>query len=527
MGKSGSTSVRPAASRRLWLRSILGAVLAAGLVAGQAPAAQDPGKVPTTTTLTASPNPALQGQQVTLTAVVTDPTAAPACGGSVVFSGTTGGNVSSGLTPVPNTDDMATASIVVPEDGSLGIGPNSIGATFVPLSTQACAASSAPPISVDILTPSTTSVTATPDPQVEGQPVTITATVEMGAFGAPCTGTVAFAATDSSGNATNLGNGSLSTNPGGTPGVPPSSSAQISTSALSAGTYAVAAGYSGDDYCAASATATGATEVISPPPPIMNALVASILPDSRSVGPGIAATVFATMLNSSASSLTACGPALPANAPAGLVLAFQTTDPTTNSLTGQPNQPADMAPAGSAGSALTFVLSFTGPAGLTSLAQPVVFACSNAEAAPVLPGVDTVDLVFATSVIPDIIALAATSTLGVVEVPYSQGAPGAFAVATANVGAAAPLTVSADTGAATLPLTITLCQSNPATAACLAPPSASVTTSFAAGGTPTFSIFVSASGQVPFAPGTSRIFVRFGDAAGVSHGSTSVAVETQ
>lgn len=38
--------------------------------------------------------------------------------------------------------------------------------------------------------------------------------------------------------------------------------------------------------------------------------------------------------------------------------------------------------------------------------------------------------------------------------------------------------------------------------------------------------FVSASGAIPFAPGTARIFVRFLDEAGTLHGATSVAVET-
>jgi len=49
---------------------------------------------------------------------------------------------------------------------------------------------------------------------------------------------------------------------------------------------------------------------------------------------------------------------------------------------------------------------------------------------------------------------------------------------------------------------------------------------YAQNGTPTFSIFVQASAAVPFAPATSRIFVRFLDGGGVSHGATSVAVTT-
>ena len=48
-----------------------------------------------------------------------------------------------------------------------------------------------------------------------------------------------------------------------------------------------------------------------------------------------------------------------------------------------------------------------------------------------------------------------------------------------------------------------------------------------AGAAPTFSVFLEATGAIPFNPATSRIFVRFKDAAGNFHGSTSVAVETQ
>jgi hypothetical protein len=53
-----------------------------------------------------------------------------------------------------------------------------------------------------------------------------------------------------------------------------------------------------------------------------------------------------------------------------------------------------------------------------------------------------------------------------------------------------------------------------------------VSVNFAAGATPTFAIFATASSAIPFAPGSSRVFVRFKDSSGTSHGSTSVAVET-
>jgi hypothetical protein len=71
-----------------------------------------------------------------------------------------------------------------------------------------------------------------------------------------------------------------------------------------------------------------------------------------------------------------------------------------------------------------------------------------------------------------------------------------------------------------------VCQTNPANGQCLAPPASSIGVSLAAGATPTFSVFATASSAVPFAPGGSRIFLRFSDAAGQPHGATSVAVTT-
>ncbi len=70
----------------------------------------------------------------------------------------------------------------------------------------------------------------------------------------------------------------------------------------------------------------------------------------------------------------------------------------------------------------------------------------------------------------------------------------AFAVASANVGVTAPITVSVDTGAETLPATATICQSNPSSGQCLATPAASVSLDFAAGSAPTFSVFLQSTG---------------------------------
>jgi len=100
-------------------------------------------------------------------------------------------------------------------------------------------------------------------------------------------------------------------------------------------------------------------------------------------------------------------------------------------------------------------------------------------------------------------------------------------VATVNVGADAAIIVSADTGSASLPVTIIVCQTIPSTGECLTSASSSITSQINANATPTFAIFVKGKGQVSFDSAKNRIFVRFKDAGGVTRGATSVAVRTQ
>jgi hypothetical protein len=261
--------------------------------------------------------------------------------------------------------------------------------------------------------------------------------------------------------------------------------------------------------------------IYTPPP---TPLLAAILPDARSVEVGTPATVFATMLNTGASSLSGCQIALPPDAPPELSLTYQTTNPTTNALTGQPNQPATIA--GNGGQ--SFVLGFTATTAMNLTAQNLSFICAGVPSAPAAAGLNTIDLAFSTDPITDIIALGATpSNNGILIVPFSQGQAGAFAVASANAGAPGALTVVTDTGSYTLPIAVTLCATVPSTGQCLAAPTSTVALDFAAGATPTFSIFVTASAAIQLNPQTARLFVRFIDASGMSHGSTSVAVATQ
>ena len=249
---------------------------------------------------------------------------------------------------------------------------------------------------------------------------------------------------------------------------------------------------------------------------------ASVLPGSRSVELGKPATIFASLINAGSTPLQGCQVALPVTAPSGLILSYQTTNPATNALTGAPNTPATIA--GNNG-VQSFLVTLQGSQGFSAPGMALDFDCLGIGPAAVETGVDTVDLVMSTAPVADVIALSATiSSNGIVEIP--SGGASAFAVASSNVGATSQIVVSVDTGAASLPLTATLCQSNPSTGACLATPSSSVTVSDASGAAPTFSVFVEANGTIPFAPATNRVFVRFKDLAGAIHGSTSVAVET-
>ena len=250
---------------------------------------------------------------------------------------------------------------------------------------------------------------------------------------------------------------------------------------------------------------------------------AATLPGARSVELGHPATIFASIVNAGTTPLGPCRILLPVTAPSSLSLHYQTTDAATNALTGTPDSPAVIA--GSNGRQ-SFLVSLAGTEPVTAAGLPLDFTCLGAAPAEVVPGVDTVDLMMAPAPVADIIALAATPTGdGVVELP--AGGAGAFAVASDNAGIGAALIVSVDTSAASLPLAATICPSNPSTGQCLTTPAASVPVTIAAGATPTFSVFVTASAPIALAPATSRLFVRFKDAAGGIHGATSVAVMTK
>jgi len=123
--------------------------------------------------------------------------------------------------------------------------------------------------------------------------------------------------------------------------------------------------------------------------------------------------------------------------------------------------------------------------------------------------------------------VATTSGTNVVTIPV--GGSAAFSVASENQsGQSYPsITVKTTTGSnTTLPVQVTLCQTNPSSGQCLATPSATSTLApFAIGATPTFSVFVTATAAIASSP-SNQVIVLFTNPAGTILGSARVEVVT-
>ena len=272
---------------------------------------------------------------------------------------------------------------------------------------------------------------------------------------------------------------------------------------------------------------------------VPTSLVAAVLPSSRSVQVGTPATAFATVINPTSATriegFSAATPSVDALA-CGIVqltgvptlFLFQATDPMTNLPIGTPNTPVTIVP----GASQTFVVALTPTAGFCPVDVQFGFTCTNAGVGVAIIGLNTLLLTASPTPVPDIVALAATlNNDGIVNIPGAVGT-GAFSVATSNVGASGIVTVSVDTGTATLPVSGMLCQTDPITGQCTSVIAPTLTVAINANATPTFAVFVIGSQTVPFDPASNRVFVRFKDnAAGcgvpVTRGATSVAVRTQ
>jgi hypothetical protein len=256
------------------------------------------------------------------------------------------------------------------------------------------------------------------------------------------------------------------------------------------------------------------------PLPAAAQLAAAVLPSGRSVTVGATATAYATMINTGAVAATGCTIAPAVAIPATFF--WQQTDSATNALTGAPSTPVDIP----AGQARTFAFGFTPTGAFPATDVSLSFACSNTSSASVISGVNTLLLSASATPVPDLIAIAATTTNdGVAHVPSADGT-GFFSTAAVNIGAADTHTV-APTVLGGAQVQASVCETNPSTAACLAAPAASVTTTFAPHVVHTFTVFLAGQGAL-VAPDFAgkRVRLDFRDSGAAMRGSTSVAVCT-
>jgi hypothetical protein len=243
-------------------------------------------------------------------------------------------------------------------------------------------------------------------------------------------------------------------------------------------------------------------------------LVNSVLPTSRSVQVGTTATVFNTVLNGGSSAAVGVTLSM-ANSPSG-TFAYQESNCATNVLVGAMNPVLEIP----AGQARCYVLFFTPSAPFASTDVHIRAQAANAPATSLLPGINTWSLRATSSAGPDIIAL--TTTTDFHQIACNGIKP--FAVAMSNVGGAtSQVTVTADTGSTSLPLSILIQESNPATGVIIGD---NILQNVGAGENRTVVVWVTFHGCTSFDPATHRIFIRFKDASNNLIGSTSTAVST-
>ena len=126
--------------------------------------------------------------------------------------------------------------------------------------------------------------------------------------------------------------------------------------------------------------------------------------------------------------------------------------------------------------------------------------------------------------VADVVAIALTpSQNGIAAVGTSNF--GVYAVATVNPGADAIITASPTTGS-WFSGDVLICETQPSTGECLAPPASNVETSMNALSTASFGVFVRSNAAIALDPATNRQAVNFVDSSGNTRGSTSVALTT-
>ncbi len=248
---------------------------------------------------------------------------------------------------------------------------------------------------------------------------------------------------------------------------------------------------------------------------------ASVLPYARAARAGIRVTAFGNILNASGSQATGCRIGWPTSGPPSGNFVYRAIDAANAKFTAPQNTPVNIA----SGAVQNFVFGFipAGPFAATDV--PVLFSCANKGTVASIVGVNTFLVSSSLKRGPDLVAVSRTlSRDGLVRLPSTNGQQ-IFVAAAVNIGVAGTITASADDGASTLPVDLTICQTNPATGACLRTAASSTTAQVRHDEIVTYTVFVRAKGSIPFDPAKKRLFLRLRH-NGVVVGATHVALCT-
>jgi subtilisin family serine protease len=252
-------------------------------------------------------------------------------------------------------------------------------------------------------------------------------------------------------------------------------------------------------------------------------LAAAVLPTIRTGQTGQLTTALATLINPARFGVD--GQNCRLDPPPDFVgdFAFQTTDSATNQASGQPDTPVDIP----SGAAQSFVFGVTSTSAVSNIVLQPVFRCDNIRPSNSVLDVTTLRLTADEYANADIISIAQTASQdGIASVPLNGVT--AFAVAAVNIGIGqSPVYALLQPLDPNMSLIAGICETDPASGQCLAPPNRAVQTVFATNDVRTFSVFVRGVGDaISFSPSENRYSVIFLDANETRLGGTSVAVRT-
>lgn len=245
------------------------------------------------------------------------------------------------------------------------------------------------------------------------------------------------------------------------------------------------------------------------------AVVASVLPSSRSAKIGESVTAFATVI--ATATVNGCRVTLPQQ-PSGLSMNFRPRDSLDETWLGAPNVAFSLL----ANKPLQLVLEITATRAIEPTELAFDFRCAG-SVAPSVSALNTLLFTATATSQPDIVFLTATAESdGTLALPQ-DGSYAFFSAAAVNLGRSAALTISAN-AVGEVTTNALVCPTDARTGVCLTPATPTVVSRFEADATASFAIFMRHKDGIEFLPAQNRLLLQATDSQGIVRGRGSVAL---